>query len=168
MSLAIARLSASVNRGLRRRSDRRRRRLSAPHPAAQSAGRARRVVAAGGHRRRRGRFCFASARRAAAAWRRSSGARRRRDRSEWRHPPLEPFDVSITKGHEHHAVLFSKWNSFSRIGVYDQPYGDWSLSERYTGPLPDTRLMDIDSAAGDADPALSAATCATWSTCGTS
>ena len=46
--------------------------------------------------------------------------------------------VSITKGHEHHAVLFSKWNSFSRIGVYDQPYGAWSLSERYTGPLPDT------------------------------
>ena len=62
--------------------------------------------------------------------------------------PLDPFTVSITKGHEHHAVLFSKWNSFSRIGVYDQPYGAWSLSERYTGPLPDTHLMDIDSAAG--------------------
>ena len=29
-----------------------------------------------------------------------------------------------------------------------QPYGAWSLSERYTGPLPDTHLMDIDSAAG--------------------
>ncbi len=58
------------------------------------------------------------------------------------------FDVSTTKGHENHAVLFSKWNSFSRIGVYDQPYGAWSLSETYTGPLPDTHLMDIDSAAG--------------------
>jgi len=58
------------------------------------------------------------------------------------------FDVSTTKGHENHAVLFSKWNSFSRIGVYDQPYGAWSLSDKYTGPLPDTRLMDIDSAAG--------------------
>jgi len=58
------------------------------------------------------------------------------------------FDVSTTKGHENHAVLFSKWNSFSRIGVYDQPYGAWSLSNRYTGPLPDTLLMDIDSAAG--------------------
>jgi hypothetical protein len=58
------------------------------------------------------------------------------------------FDVSTTKGHENHAVLFSKWNSFSRIGVYDQPYGAWSLSEKYTGPLPDTHLMDIDSAAG--------------------
>ena len=68
------------------------------------------------------------------------------------------FDVSTTKGHENHAVLFSKWNSFSRIGVYDQPYGAWSLSDRYTGPLPETRLMDIDSAAGDADPASSAAT----------
>jgi spermidine synthase len=58
------------------------------------------------------------------------------------------FDVSTTKGHENHAVLFSKWNSFSRIGVYDQPYGAWSMSHRYTGPLPDSRLMDIDSAAG--------------------
>ena len=58
------------------------------------------------------------------------------------------FDVSTTKGHEDHPVLFSKWNSFSRIGVYEQPYGAWSLSERYTGPLPDSRLMDIDSAAG--------------------
>ena len=58
------------------------------------------------------------------------------------------FDVSTTKGHEGHPVLFSKWNSFSRIGVYEQPYGAWSLSERYTGPLPDSRLMDIDSAAG--------------------
>ena len=62
--------------------------------------------------------------------------------------PLRLFSVSTTKGHEQHAVLFSKWNSFSRIGVYDQPYGAWSLSDRYTGPLPDTRLMDIDSAAG--------------------
>ena len=61
--------------------------------------------------------------------------------------PIEPFTVSVTKGHEHHAVLFSKWNSFSRIGVYDRPYGDWSLSTRYTGPLPDTHFMDIDSAA---------------------
>jgi hypothetical protein len=58
------------------------------------------------------------------------------------------FDVSTTKGHEGHPVLFSKWNSFSRIGVYEQPYGAWSLSEKYTGPLPDSRLMDIDSAAG--------------------
>ncbi len=58
------------------------------------------------------------------------------------------LDVSTTKGHENHAVLFSKWNSFSRIGVYDQPYGAWSLSDKYTGPLPDTHLMDIDSAAG--------------------
>jgi hypothetical protein len=58
------------------------------------------------------------------------------------------FSVNTTKGHENHPVLFSKWNSFSRIGVYEQPYGAWSLSDKYTGPLPETRLMDIDSAAG--------------------
>ena len=44
-------------------------------------------------------------------------------------------------------MLFSKWNSFSRIGVYERTHGDWSLSPAYTGVLPDTRFMDIDSAA---------------------
>jgi hypothetical protein len=58
------------------------------------------------------------------------------------------FDLTVTKGHEHHRVLFSKWNSFSRVGVYDVPYGDWSLSPTFTGALPASLLMDIDSAAG--------------------
>jgi hypothetical protein len=57
------------------------------------------------------------------------------------------FDVVDTKGHRGDRVLFSKWNSFSRIGVYDREHGDWSLSPAYKGPLPETRFMDIDSAA---------------------
>ena len=57
------------------------------------------------------------------------------------------FTVGTTKGHEHDRVLFSKWNSFSRIAVYDEPFGGWALSDRYGGPLPEARLMDIDSAA---------------------
>jgi hypothetical protein len=57
------------------------------------------------------------------------------------------FDVTDTKGHASDRVLFSKWNSFSRIGVYERTHGDWSLSSTYTGALPDTRYMDIDSAA---------------------
>ena len=57
------------------------------------------------------------------------------------------FDVVDTKGHQGDRVLFSKWNSFSRIGVYERTHGDWSLSPAYKGPLPDTRFMDIDSAA---------------------
>src|SRR2546427_6266176 len=57
------------------------------------------------------------------------------------------FDVTVTKGHPRDHVLFSKWNSFSRIGVYERTHGDWSLSSAYKGPLPDTRYMDIDSAA---------------------
>ncbi len=60
---------------------------------------------------------------------------------------LATFDVVDTKGHQGDRVLFSKWNSFSRIGVYERPHGDWSLSRAYTGPLPETRFMDIDSAA---------------------
>ncbi len=58
-----------------------------------------------------------------------------------------PFDVSNTKGHDGDIVLFSKWNSFSRVAVYDRSHGDWSLSTRYTGPTPQSRFMDIDSAA---------------------
>src|SRR5205823_11907064 len=60
---------------------------------------------------------------------------------------LAAFDIVHTKGHKGDRVLFSKWNSFSRIGVYERAHGDWSLSPRYAGPLPDTRFMDIDSAA---------------------
>jgi hypothetical protein len=58
-----------------------------------------------------------------------------------------PFDVRDTKGHVDDVVLFSKWNSFSRVAVYDRSHGDWSLSAKYTGTLPETRFMDIDSAA---------------------
>ena len=57
------------------------------------------------------------------------------------------FDVKTTKGHDTDRVLFSKWNSFSRVGVYEREHGDWSLSDNYDGPLPETRFMDIDSAA---------------------
>ena len=69
------------------------------------------------------------------------------------------FDVVDTKGHKGDRILFSKWNSFSRIGVYERTHGDWSLSFNYHGPLPETRFMDIDSAASTPilhlDPALS-------------
>jgi spermidine synthase len=58
-----------------------------------------------------------------------------------------PFDVSNTKGHDADRVLFAKWNSFSRVAVYDRSHGDWSLSSLYKGEKPDTRFMDIDSAA---------------------
>jgi Spermine/spermidine synthase domain len=57
------------------------------------------------------------------------------------------FDVVDTKGHKGDQVLFSKWNSFSRIGVYEREHGNWSLSHAYAGKLPETRYMDIDSAA---------------------
>src|SRR5262245_33269140 len=58
-----------------------------------------------------------------------------------------PFDVSATKGHEGDKVLFSKWNSFSRIAVYDRSHGEWSLSPRFAGTRGESLYMDIDSAA---------------------
>ena len=60
---------------------------------------------------------------------------------------VQPFDVRDTKGHEGDRVLFSKWNSFSRIAVYDRAHGDWSLSPTFTGSRGESRFMDIDSAA---------------------
>ncbi|HTM04383.1 MAG TPA: hypothetical protein VL173_12810 [Vicinamibacterales bacterium] len=60
---------------------------------------------------------------------------------------LRPFDVADTKGHEGDRVLFAKWNSFSRVAVYDRAHGDWSLSPTYKGPKPQSLFMDIDSAA---------------------
>ena len=60
---------------------------------------------------------------------------------------LAPFDVARTKGHDDDRVLFSKWNSFSRVAVYDRAHGDWSLSATYTGKPAESLFMDIDSAA---------------------
>jgi hypothetical protein len=58
-----------------------------------------------------------------------------------------PFDVSDTKGHDGDPILFSKWNSFSRVAVYDRAHGDWSLSPVFTGRRGESLFMDIDSAA---------------------
>jgi hypothetical protein len=60
---------------------------------------------------------------------------------------LAPFDVARTKGHDDDRVLFSKWNSFSRVAVYDRAHGDWSLSTTYTGKPAESLFMDIDSSA---------------------
>jgi hypothetical protein len=60
------------------------------------------------------------------------------------HPWL---DVYGAKGHENARPVFSKWNSFSRIAVYNSPHPDWGLSDTYKGPLPESLYMDIDAAA---------------------
>jgi len=57
------------------------------------------------------------------------------------------FDIGDAKGHVGDRTLFTKWNSFSRIGVYERTHDNWSLSQKYTGALPRTRYMDIDAAA---------------------
>ena len=60
---------------------------------------------------------------------------------------LGPFDIVDTKGHEGDRVLFSKWNSFSRVAVYDRAHGEWSLSPTFIGSRGESLFMDIDSAA---------------------
>ena len=57
------------------------------------------------------------------------------------------LDIREVKGHEAEHPLYSKWNSFSRIAVYDREHQDWGLSDTYTGPRPASLFMDIDSSA---------------------
>ncbi len=61
----------------------------------------------------------------------------------WR--PL--LDVPKTKGHEADTVVFSKWNSFSRVAVYNREHPDWGLSQTYVGARPRSLYMDIDASA---------------------
>ena len=77
--------------------------------------------------------------------------RRRRLRSAFR-AAAQLIGHRAVRRHRHQGtrgrpVLFSKWNSFSRVAVYDRSHGDWSLSPTYTGDAAETRFMDIDSAA---------------------
>jgi len=61
-----------------------------------------------------------------------------------RHPWL---DIQEAKGAQAERPIFSKWNSFSRIAVYDRPHHDWGLSETYDGRRPASLYMDIDASA---------------------
>ena len=57
------------------------------------------------------------------------------------------LDVREVKGREAEQPLFSKWNSFSRVAVYDREHLDWGLSATFTGRKPNSLFMDIDSSA---------------------
>lgn len=81
--------------------------------------------------------------RTGAAWIPLTGAAAALAIQLW-HPWL---DVYGAKGHEDAPRLFSKWNSFSRIAVYNRPHSDWGLSGTYKGELPQSLYMDIDSSA---------------------
>ena len=116
------------------------------HSAAQPTRRARRRADGRRARRRWPRCCFAPP--GAPDRRRDRRPRSSRACRSPRSSRAPRRSTSRdTKGHDGDRVLFSKWNSFSRVGVYDRAHGDWSLSPRYTGPMPESRFMDIDSAA---------------------
>jgi hypothetical protein len=69
---------------------------------------------------------------------------------------LGPFEISAIKGSEReYKLLFSKWNSFSRVGVYDYPHPDWALSPKFKGKSGPSLFMDID--AGASTPVVGAA-----------
>jgi spermidine synthase len=55
--------------------------------------------------------------------------------------------VRFAKGKVQEKVLFSKWNSFSRVAVYDKNHEVWGLSPRYRGQIPPSLWLDIDASA---------------------
>ena len=57
------------------------------------------------------------------------------------------FDLRYAKGRAQSQVLFSKWNSFSRVAVYDRNHEVWGLSRNYKGPVPPSLWLDIDASA---------------------
>ena len=67
-----------------------------------------------------------------------------------------PFGIVESKGHEGLDLLFSKWNSFSRIGVYQKQHGDWAVSKTYKGVVPESLYMDIDASASTPIPRVTA------------
>ena len=64
--------------------------------------------------------------------------------AQWRYPWL---DIREAKGREAERPIYSKWNSFSRIAVYDHEHEDWGLSDTYKGQRPASLFMDIDASA---------------------
>ena len=144
ITLAISTAGVPDQRRVRRRPHRRRGRMPRAHPAARPDRRPRR--GADGIGTGRWRPCSSRGRARAARYG-ALAASISVLPLIGQFSGLAGFDVVDTKGHQGDRVLFSKWNSFSRIGVYEREHGDWSLSPAYTGALPETRFMDIDSAA---------------------
>jgi spermidine synthase len=60
------------------------------------------------------------------------------------HPWL---DIHEAKDRDLSETIYSKWNSFSRIAVYEREHVDWGLSETYKGARPSSLIMDIDAGA---------------------
>jgi hypothetical protein len=61
---------------------------------------------------------------------------------------LAPFEVVYTKDTiKQSLLLFSKWNSFSRVAVYNQPQPETTLSPKFSGEVPLSVTMNIDGSA---------------------
>jgi spermidine synthase len=56
------------------------------------------------------------------------------------------FDIRYTKAGER-PWMFTKWNSHSRVAVYQETHRDWGLSPNYKGEHPFSYFMDIDASA---------------------
>ena len=145
VSLALTRFAAGGERGVCGRSGRRRGRMPAADTAAQHRRRARR-----------------GAGRVADGWRWLPSCSRRRAGARGRvwlppcsraSPPgcnsrARRRSTSGTRRDTRAIASSSAAGTRSRASrVYDRGHGDWSMSPRYTGPRPDSRFMDIDSAA---------------------
>lgn len=57
------------------------------------------------------------------------------------------FTLGITKGRDQSTAIFSRWNSFSRVAVYERAHLPYGVSERALEQPPPTLFLDIDASA---------------------
>ncbi len=57
------------------------------------------------------------------------------------------FTLGITKGRDQSTAIFSRWNSFSRVAVYEQTHPPYGVSDDAVERRPPTLFLDIDAAA---------------------
>ncbi len=73
------------------------------------------------------------------------------------HGATSAFDLKFAKGFDRSKDEFSKWNSISRVAVFDCAIKAsakalaiyvWGVSQNFDGPFPEIKCIDIDAQAG--------------------
>lgn len=54
---------------------------------------------------------------------------------------------TFPKGNSYEDILYERWNTFSRVAVYNQMTGPWALGPKYKGKVSSGYLLDIDASA---------------------
>src|SRR5204863_83498 len=58
---------------------------------------------------------------------------------------IATFDIGDAKGHVGDIALFTKWNSFSRIGVYERKHDTWAATAAGAYTLTENTLYTVEA-----------------------